>query len=119
MATFRAHKVVAALPSQLAANAVYLVRVGGGFDLYATDSTGSIAHKLNTGLTWNTLATEWDVEPSLVAAIDGGDVYTYVLEGVTRYRLVPDPYVAALDVFYEAFDGTTLSGPIVARGRAA
>ncbi|MFV0680272.1 hypothetical protein [Ottowia sp.] len=49
MATLRAHKVVAALPATLDANALYLVRVGGGFDLYATDDTGAMALGVNTG----------------------------------------------------------------------
>lgn len=46
--TFRAHKVVSALPATLEADAVYAVRVGAGFDLYITDSTGSIAHAANS-----------------------------------------------------------------------
>jgi len=48
MSTFRIHKVVAALPSPLEANAVYAVRVGDGFDLYVSDSTGSMAFKVNS-----------------------------------------------------------------------
>jgi len=47
MATFKAYKVVANLPSQLEPDALYLVRVGAGFDLYASDATGNVAHKLN------------------------------------------------------------------------
>lgn len=49
MAAFKIHKVVSSLPSSLAANCLYLVRTGVGFDLYASDSTGSIAHPLNVG----------------------------------------------------------------------
>lgn len=44
---FRAAKVVATLPGTLAASTLYLVRVGAGFDLYVSDSTGSVAHALN------------------------------------------------------------------------
>ena len=40
-------KTVSALPVPLAPNAVYLVRVGQGYDLYATDTTGSNAYKIN------------------------------------------------------------------------
>ena len=40
-------KRVASLPATLVANAVYLVRVGTGFDLYVTNSDGSVAHGLN------------------------------------------------------------------------
>jgi hypothetical protein len=47
MANLVVHKVVSSLPGVLAANAVYAVRAGDGFDLYITDSTGSVAHRLN------------------------------------------------------------------------
>jgi hypothetical protein len=42
-----ARKEVAALPATLIANTIYAVRRGTGFDLYITDSSGLIAHKLN------------------------------------------------------------------------
>ena len=47
MAIFRVDKVVAALPGTLTPSTVYAVRVGAGFDLYISDSTGSVAHKVN------------------------------------------------------------------------
>ncbi|MDO8771932.1 MAG: phage tail protein [Burkholderiaceae bacterium] len=47
MALFKATKVVAALPGVLAADTLYAVRTGAGFDLYISDSTGGIAHALN------------------------------------------------------------------------
>lgn len=40
-------KTVSALPIPLAPNVIYLVRVGKGYDLYATDTTGSSAYKIN------------------------------------------------------------------------
>ena len=40
-------KTVSALPTPLAPNAIYLVRVGQGYDLYTTDTTGSNAYKIN------------------------------------------------------------------------
>lgn len=46
MARLILNKVVSALPT-LEANTVYFVRTGNGFDLYVSDSTGSIAHSLN------------------------------------------------------------------------
>lgn len=49
MGQVRFHKVVSALPSPLEKDGLYLVRTGEGFDLYASDSTGAIAHKVNTG----------------------------------------------------------------------
>lgn len=48
--TIRFHKVVGSLPALLEADAVYAVRTGIGFDLRITDSTGQIAHSLNSGL---------------------------------------------------------------------
>lgn len=40
-------KEVSALPSTLTANTIYAVRRGIGFDLYISDSSGLIAHKVN------------------------------------------------------------------------
>ena len=40
-------KEIAALPATLAPNTIYAVRRGTGFDLHITDSTGTIAHKVN------------------------------------------------------------------------
>lgn len=50
MSILRLHKVISTLPSQLDPNALYAVRTGAGFDLYITDSTGNIAHKINPNL---------------------------------------------------------------------
>lgn len=47
MAHFQVVKTVSALPGALEANALYLVRAGDGFDLYATTSDGATAHKIN------------------------------------------------------------------------
>lgn len=47
------HKVVASLPENIDPNSIYFIRTGTGFDLYASDATGQVAHKLNipeTGL---------------------------------------------------------------------
>lgn len=68
MANYKAHKVVATLPDQLEANALYFVRVGAGFDLFVTDNTGQIAHKLNNDPpTWSDLATFESVSKNLTA----------------------------------------------------
>jgi len=40
-------KSVSALPAVLKKSSLYLVRVGTGFDLYATNSDGTIPHKIN------------------------------------------------------------------------
>lgn len=47
MATFKFAKVVSSLPGTLDADTIYAVRVGEGFDLYVSDSTGSAAHQVN------------------------------------------------------------------------
>lgn len=36
------NKYVSALPTTLAANSIYFVRVNNGFDIYVTNSTGTI-----------------------------------------------------------------------------
>ena len=51
-------KTVSSLPVPLEPNVIYLVRVGKGYDLYATDTTGSSAYKIN-------------VSPSQLTAIIG------------------------------------------------
>ena len=40
-------KVVGSLPTTLDKNIFYAVRVGNGYDLYLSDSTGSVAHRMN------------------------------------------------------------------------
>lgn len=47
MAVIHFVKQVLSLPAQLEPNTLYFVRVGAGFDLYLSDATGSVAHKLN------------------------------------------------------------------------
>lgn len=65
---------------------------------------------------WIYLVSTWSTEPTLSASITGGDVYTYTLDGTTRYRFVPTAYDPAQDAFYTTFTAGTLSGLIVARG---
>lgn len=47
MSDFAAAKVVGSLPATLTPNTLYCVRVGVGFDVYLSDSTGGVAHKVN------------------------------------------------------------------------
>lgn len=68
------------------------------------------------GVTWDYYATNWTEQPALLATIASGNVYSYTLRGITRYRLVPSPFLAANDVFYSSWNGSALSGLIVARG---
>src|SRR5574343_1510435 len=46
MGAIKFHKVVSSLPGTLEADTMYMVRVGAGFDLYMTDSSG-VAKELN------------------------------------------------------------------------
>lgn len=48
MAVLLVDKVVSALPGILTPNTIYAVRVGVGFDLYISDTTGSVAHRINS-----------------------------------------------------------------------
>jgi hypothetical protein len=65
---------------------------------------------------WIDYATNWSTPPVLVGSTPAGDVYSYTLDGVTRYRFVPAMYDPALDAFYSNFSGGVLSGMIVSRG---
>jgi hypothetical protein len=47
MPALYARKEIAALPPTLDPNCIYAIRVGAGCDLYISDSTGQIAHKVN------------------------------------------------------------------------
>ena len=48
MAVIKHHKYVASLPGTLEANSIYYVRAGAGFDIYVTNSSGTIvAYPLN------------------------------------------------------------------------
>lgn len=50
MAVFRAEKVISTLPDPLEPDTVYYVRTGEGFDVYVSDATGNVAHRLNAPL---------------------------------------------------------------------
>lgn len=67
-------------------------------------------------LSWDFLVTNWSSQPSQIGTTAQGSVFSYTLNGVTRYRLVPTSYVANQDIFYSNWDGSSLSNPIVARG---
>jgi hypothetical protein len=73
--TFKAHKTVATLPSILDPDTIYLVRVGTGFDFYCSDSTGTIAHKVNSSLeSVNNISSGYIIDQSLTAT--AGSTYT-------------------------------------------
>lgn len=70
---------------------------------------------------WNFLALCWDTAPTLNKSIPNGEVFTYIFDGVARYRFVGEVYNPTEDCFYENFDSNTdtLSNPIVCRGKNA
>ncbi len=80
------------------------------------DKDGIVAYKEDIELSWSYLVSNWTVEPTLSTTIVSGDVYDYELDGVTRYRLVPEPYNSTQDAFYSDFDGTNLTNLITTRG---
>jgi hypothetical protein len=47
MVVFHPQKVTGGLPATLTPNAIYFVRVGAGFTIYASDATGSVAYPIN------------------------------------------------------------------------
>lgn len=66
--------------------------------------------------TWEYLVANWSSEPTLNSTISGGEVYNYILSGVTRYRFIPTTYDPTQDAFYSTFTSGTLSNLIITRG---
>lgn len=81
-----------------------------------TDLDKAKLDSIDLSLTWRQLVLEWSNSPTELAQVVGGTVFSYVLDGVTRYRFVPNPYNPELDAFYESFDGAVLSNLIAVRG---
>ncbi len=105
-------------PTPLAPGDAALVNRGGNPAMVVL---GSLADKDDDILlTWPFLSDAYSEVPAEVgrATVEGedGDVLSYTLQGVTRFRFIPDDYDPTLDAFYAEFDGTDLSGLIVARG---
>jgi hypothetical protein len=102
MAAIRFAKVVAALPATLDPNTVYLVRAGAGFDLYASDATGSIAYPINAGGSIdNAGAIAWPKRtdtPRIVGDVNGTSLVTQAVTGSRQYFIpfvVPRPVTLA------------------------
>lgn len=47
MSDLKIYKEIGGVPSNFGADSIYAIRTGPGFDLYLTDTTGSIAFKQN------------------------------------------------------------------------
>lgn len=86
MTEFRAQKIINSLPATLQANTLYFLRTGEGFDLFCSDQTGSIAHKLNDG------DARIQREPFLLRGANSGSVAVtlpiFYTENITLLRIV-------------------------------
>lgn len=118
MATFRAHKVVAALPATLEPNAIYAVRIGTGFDLYLSDDSGLLAMKVNGPVSWMDLVPRPSVEVgAAIVSGQAGTVRKHTKDGEADiFRFIPTDYDPALDGFYSTYSAGALSGLITTRG---
>lgn len=77
MADLFIFKSVAALPTELAANGIYAVRAGVGFDLYIANSDGTAAHKMNGTEPHVTMTqTQYDA-----LATKNDETYYHITEG--------------------------------------
>lgn len=94
----------------------YGLRDNNGVIEFKNDSGAWTAIPAGSTSTWVFFATTWSIEPAFVENITGGSVYSYTLDGTTRYRFVPTTYDATEDAFYTTFVTPTLSGLIVTRG---
>ncbi len=47
MSDFKIYKEISTVPSNISSDSMYAVRTGPGFDLYLSDTTGSVAYKIN------------------------------------------------------------------------
>lgn len=79
MAQVKFHKFVAALPVTLEADSIYYVRVGAGFDIYVTNSSGTIvAYSLNA-----TAANGFQGKAIIDFGVNGSDTATAPITGQT------------------------------------
>lgn len=47
MSDLKLYKEIGSVPDDLGPDSIYAIRTGSGFDLYMTDTTGSVAYKIN------------------------------------------------------------------------
>lgn len=95
--------------------------IAGGTAYTAGDGiaiSGSNVVSINA---WVYYKDTWTTTPTVIATTTTaptGDVWSYTLNGVTRYRFVPTTYDPTLDAFYSTWNAgtSTLSGLIVTRG---
>lgn len=114
MSEFKPHKYVSALPAQLEANSVYFVRSGAGFDLYVTNSSGTIVsysanyQPINSKLT--DLANKTWTSGKVVYAHTADNTFTGLFVGAASSTDLLDR--AAGDERYFAKAGDTMTGKL-------
>jgi len=89
LAKFRIEKVVSSLPATLVPDTVYAVRVGTGFDLYVSDTTGSTAHKLNEV---NTQRTDEEIQDVVNSLLVGSGNITLTYDDVNNTLTIDDTH---------------------------
>ena len=47
MSDLKLYKEIVSVPNYFGSDSIYAIRTGPGFDLYMTDTTGSVAYKIN------------------------------------------------------------------------
>ena len=70
--------------------------------------------------TWINIVTMSSTTPTYMGVSTipvAGKVYKYTYQGVEYYRLVPDTYSIAADVFYLNYTETTCSSPQIVRAQ--
>jgi len=103
VAVFKIEKVIGAVPTTISPDCIYLVRTGAGFDLFASDVTGSIAHALNGG----TGSTDLSALLSLPVAQPDVFEYAIVIQNGELRRMAYDDFVASVQPDFDpAPDGT-------------
>jgi len=86
MATLRFSKVVSSLPGVLYPDTLYLVRTGAGFDLYVSDTTGSIAYPVNApAAPPQTAYPKRTATPKIVGDVNGTALTTLALTASRQY----------------------------------
>jgi hypothetical protein len=89
MAMIRFTKVVSNLPGTLTPDTMYLVRTGVGFDLYASDTTGSIAYLVNASNAPIQIAyPKRTATPKIVGDVSGTGLSTVALTA-SRLHFIP------------------------------
>lgn len=107
MAQVKHHKFVAALPAELEADAIYYVRAGTGFDLYVTNSSGTIvAYPINAG-GGSPISAEYDSGLQTVT-LGGATTLTHGL-GVPPKTIAVFMYAYSSDLGYGTGDYVPIS----------